>query len=268
MPRFENMFGPFELDLPQIRPLPMRQQVAPSTVMQPVMPQAQSLPTDNSPSEWEQMISGVTGLMKQDREQKEKAKEKDWLKEIEALKANRTKLEADIAAIRAEKQSGTSGATASGALGPDGLPVYTGDYESRVGQFESNENLDATNPGSNATGLYQFLPSTWAGIMREAPELGLTMEGIKTREQQNKAMKFYTDRSRGILRNTLGRDPSGGELYLLHLLGHGGGPRVLADLDAPITSTIDPRAYAGNPFLKQYKTGHDLIAGLNKRFGA
>jgi hypothetical protein len=96
----------------------------------------------------------------------------------------------------------------------------------------------------------------------------LTPEGIWTRGQQIKAMRHYTQKSANILEPMLGRKPTGGELYLLHLLGYGGGPQVLRNLDAPITSTISPAAYQSNiTLLKPYATGHDLIRGLNRTFG-
>jgi hypothetical protein len=162
----------------------------------------------------------------------------------------------------------------AGQNGQDSQARYTGGapadidaYMAKNAAFESGNNPDATNPGSGATGLFQFLPSTWRSIMQEAPELGLTEEGIKNGDQQIKAMRYFTGKHAQALTSMLGRKPTGGELYLLHLLGQGGGSAVLKDLDSPITSTISGGAYAGNPFLKQYKTGHDLIAGLNQRFG-
>lgn len=143
----------------------------------------------------------------------------------------------------------------------------TGDYMVRNASFESGNNPKARHPGSGASGLFQFLPSTWAGIMKERPDLGLTTEGIFDVDQQKKAMAYFTRQNALAIAPILGRKPTGGELYLAHLLGAAGASQVLKGLDAPITATISPAAYTSNPFLKKYKTGIDLIAGLNQKFG-
>lgn len=154
---------------------------------------------------------------------------------------------------------------------PDTGEVDTRDlpegYFARNRQFESGGNSRARNPITGASGNYQFLPSTWRGLMKEAPHLGLTEDGIFDDKQQDAAMKYYTGKSASILRPLLGRAPTGGELYLAHLLGHAGGPAVIRGADRPLSETIDPRAIAANPWLKNYATGQDLITALNRRFG-
>lgn len=169
----------------------------------------------------------------------------------------------DMKRSRAEYErllSNGRASTASASFGPD-------DYLKAVSKFESVNDPGAVNERSGAAGRFQFMPGTWRTLMSEAPHLGLTPEGITNDDQQYKAMKYYTGKSAALMRPLLGRDPTGGELYLAHLLGHSGGPAVLKNLDAPITSTIDPAAYRANPFLANYKTGNDLVAGLNYQFG-
>ena len=140
-------------------------------------------------------------------------------------------------------------------------------YFARNRQFESGGDSRARNPITGASGNYQFLPTTWRGLMKEAPHLGLTEYGIFDDKQQDAAMKYYTGKSTSILKPLLGRAPTGGELYLSHLLGHAGGPAVIRGIDRPLSETVDPRAIAANPWLKNYATGQDLIADLNRKFG-
>ena len=140
-------------------------------------------------------------------------------------------------------------------------------YFARNRQFESGGNSKARNPITGASGSYQFLPSTWRGLMKEAPHLGLTEEGILDDKQQDAAMRYYTGKSAAILRPLLGRAPTGGELYLAHLLGHSGGPAVIRGADRPLSEIVDSRAIEANPWLKNYVTGQDLIEALNRRFG-
>jgi len=168
--------------------------------------------------------------------------------------------------------SGAKARVYSPTEAPDTGEVDTRDvpagYFARNRQFESGGNSRARNPITGASGDYQFLPSTWRGLMKEAPHLGLTEDGIYDSKQQDAAMRYYTGKSASILRPMLGRAPTGGELYLAHLLGHAGGPAVIRGADKPLSETVDPRAIAANPWLKNYATGQDLIAALNKRFGA
>ena len=159
---------------------------------------------------------------------------------------------------------GPTEAPDTGEIDTSGLPAG---YFARNRQFESGNDPRARNPITGASGSYQFLPSTWRGLMKEAPDLGLTEEGIMDDAQQDKAMRYYTGKSASILKPLLGRAPTGGELYLAHLLGHSGGPSVIRGADRPLAETVDPRAIAANPWLKNYATGSDLIAALNRKFG-
>lgn len=262
MPRFGDLFGsPMELNLPQakslsvskIQPTPQMPIPAPSMPMEMPQPQAaRGAPA----SELDGIMTGVNMLARQwknnvDEKLGPAGTIKNFGDQLATLQADRLRL-MDMVANRQK----------SGAA-----PTDMDDYMRRNAQFESANNNDATNPGSGAAGIYQFLPSTWKWIAREAPELGLTEEGIRDRDQQTKAMRYYTNKSVRTLEPILGRKPTGGELYLSHLLGHSGGPAVLADLDAPLTQTISDGAYKGNPFLSQYKTGRELVDGLNKTFG-
>ncbi len=189
----------------------------------------------------------------------EKPEEKD------SFSKNMREFDKQLAELRALRSTQPQVPQSTSKSAP--LDDSAGDYVVRNASFESGNDPTRVNPTSGASGLFQFMPSTWAGIMKEDPSLGLTPEGIFDVEQQKKAMAHYTRQSSDILSKTLGRKPTGGELYLLHLLGHAGGPAVLANIEAPITDTVGSAAYKANPFLHQYKTGQDLIAGLNKTFG-
>ena len=261
---FGDGFGALPTNLPKMQGLPMPgpiQQAPQLGVMPSPEPRAPDLNTAPRRSEFETLISGISGLFRKEREEEEKKKEKSTAQElIQQLAALRSARE-QTGAAPAGTQARASRMTSSGT------PADMDDYMARNARFESGSNENAVNSGSGATGLFQFLPSTWNWIAKEAPELGLTPDGMTSRDQQMKAMRYYTNKSKQTLEPILGRAPTGGELYLLHLLGHSGGPAVLSNLDAPITQTISDGAYRGNPFLRQYTTGRDLIAGLNNKFG-
>ena len=153
------------------------------------------------------------------------------------------------------------------ATGDDAAPP-SGSYRANARRIESGGNDDAVNKASGATGRYQFLPSTAKELIDANPHLGLRIEDLKNPDVQEKLMTLYTDKSVKTLKPLLGRDPTPGELYLTHLLGHSGGPAVLSNLDAPISETIDRRAYDANKsLLSPHRTGRQLVAYFNKRLG-
>lgn len=144
----------------------------------------------------------------------------------------------------------------------DMAPADYNEYRSGIRTSESSGDDSAVNTTTNATGRYQFLPTTAQALMP-----GLNPADLKKPEIQEQLMKLYTDISTKTLEPLLGRKPTAGELYMLHFLGHAGGPHVLKNLDAPITETIGADARAANQkFLAPYKTGRELLAGLDARF--
>lgn len=141
-------------------------------------------------------------------------------------------------------------------------------YLSGARTIESGGDDNAVNPLTGASGRYQFLPSTARELIAENPELGLDMKRLNDPETQEKLMKLYTNKSVKTLEPMLGRKPTAGELYLLHLLGHSGGSSVIRNQDAPIADTIPSNARDANKtLLGTNKTGRQLLADLNKRFG-
>lgn len=142
----------------------------------------------------------------------------------------------------------------------------TGGYFGKTRGAESGGNDSAVNAVSGAAGRYQFLPSTWEGLAKEAPELGLTAEGIKDPAQQERAMHYFTEKNRRQLSQVLGRNPTGGELYSAHMFGGAGGSHLVANQDAPLESLFPKVVFDQNPFLKSYQTGRQLLADFNRRF--
>lgn len=160
-----------------------------------------------------------------------------------------------------------------GAINPnvDGTAGAPAGYFSHLRGTESTSRPGAVNPVTGAAGLYQFLPSTWSSMRKEAPQLGLTDEGIKNptseegQRQQDAAAHYYTAKSMGLLSGALGRSPTAGELYALHLLGHAGGMNVIQNPDKPVASTVSAAAIQANPWLKPLATkpGYALLDRLD-----
>lgn len=135
------------------------------------------------------------------------------------------------------------------------LPPSTGDYFSSIRRAESGGNDAARNPNSTATGRYQFLEGTWNDLAKRHPNLGLTPDGRLDPNQQERAMRVFTDENSAVLKRR-GFEATPGNLYAAHFLGSGDAPRVLgAADDVPVSSILDQRVIAANPHLANMTAG-------------
>jgi len=125
-------------------------------------------------------------------------------------------------------------------------------------EVESAMNPDARAATSSATGLYQFIESTWLDTMKKhgprfglgpvADQINLTPSGrayVADPAQREAILALRNDPqtaalmaaglaedNRAQLLPILGRQPSHAELYLAHFLGAGGAGRFLTELQA------------------------------------
>jgi hypothetical protein len=128
-------------------------------------------------------------------------------------------------------------------------------------EVESAMNPEARAATSSATGLYQFIESTWLDTMKRhgarfglghvADQIDLTASGsayvaddarreailsLRSNPQVAALMAAgLAEDNRAHLMPILGRQPSHGELYLAHFLGAGGAGRFLSELQADPT---------------------------------
>ncbi len=128
-------------------------------------------------------------------------------------------------------------------------------------EVESAMDPEARAATSSATGLYQFIESTWLDTMKRhgarfglghvADQIDLTASGsayvvddarreailsLRSNPQVAALMAAgLAENNRAHLMPILGRQPSHGELYLAHFLGAGGAGRFLSELQADPT---------------------------------
>lgn len=150
------------------------------------------------------------------------------------------------------------------------------DYLLQTAIRESSLDPRAKAPTSSATGLFQFLESTWLQVMKEeGPRLGYgqyadaiteTADGeftIADKTLREKVLELREDaqvaadlaaaftRSNGVyLREKFGRMPSPGELYIAHFLGARGAEKMFtAGLGNPdrIAAELFPKQAKSNP---------------------
>ncbi|MCY0095170.1 M23 family metallopeptidase [Hoeflea ulvae] len=147
--------------------------------------------------------------------------------------------------------------TASAASDPGAV----GQLVDRIVQVESGGNATAKNPLSSATGLGQFIDSTWLRMMRTyRPDLASSLP----RDKQL-ALRFDPTLSREMVANLArenkayleagGHSITAGRLYLAHFLGPEGARIVLSNDDATdLLSLLGSGVISANKFL----TGKDV----------
>ncbi|MEO0590258.1 MAG: transglycosylase SLT domain-containing protein [Pseudomonadota bacterium] len=141
------------------------------------------------------------------------------------------------------------------------------DYLVAQAQVESAMNPEARAATSSATGLYQFIESTWLDTMKRhgdrfglgdvadqirvsqggayVPDPGARAAILELRKDPQIASLMaagLAEDNRSALMPILGRQPEAGELYLAHFLGAGGAGRFLSAMQS------DPSQSAANLF--------------------
>ncbi len=132
-------------------------------------------------------------------------------------------------------------------------------YLMQQASAESNLNPNASSKTSSATGLYQFIDSTWLSMVdKHGDDYDLNTEGKSKSEILNMrkdpkaasfmAAAFATDNEKS-LNNNWGGDVGSTELYFAHFLGAGGASSFLNARDEnPFRPAADlfPRAARAN----------------------
>jgi hypothetical protein len=122
---------------------------------------------------------------------------------------------------------------------------------------ESGGKADAKNPLSSATGLGQFIESTWLRMMKQyRPDLAGSMgreELLALRNDPTLSREMITALARegeAYLR-ARGHQITAGRLYLCHFLGAAGADIVLSSPDdALVGDVMGAGVITANPFLK------------------
>lgn len=163
------------------------------------------------------------------------------------------------------------------------------DYLVKTAQRESGLNPTAKAKTSSATGLFQFIESTWLETLKvSGPELGLQdiadkiVKDSRGRytvvdpEERQAILSLRNDpevaslmagaltrRNAGFLNDAIGREPNAGELYIAHFLGAKGAANLIRSAaDNPDASAADlfPRQAAANKSIFYQKGRERTVA--------
>jgi hypothetical protein len=145
----------------------------------------------------------------------------------------------------------------------------------RIIGVESGGNPNAKNPNSSASGVGQFLDSTWVATVRQhRPDIAagksaaeiIALKGDRalgremTRAYQQDNADYLTNR---------GLPTTPGNIYLSHFLGPAGATEVLkADPNTPVVNVVGQDVVNANPFLKGMSAAETAAWAAKKMGGA
>lgn len=165
-------------------------------------------------------------------------------------------------------------ASAAGAAQRYGVPGAANEtVVARIIGAESGGRASAKNPNSSASGVGQFLDSTWVETVKaHRPDIakGKTTQQILALKNDpvlgREMTAAYTKDNAEFLHNQ-GIETTAGNVYLAHFLGPRGAAVVLkADPGTPISQLVDENVMRANPFLKG-KSASEVAAWAAKKMG-
>lgn len=184
--------------------------------------------------------------------------------------------EATAAADAAMAGGATAAASpaAGAAAARDGAPSGVAQFVDRIIGVESGGNPNAKNPKSTATGLGQFIESTWLGMLQKhRPDLAGSLsrgEQLALRKDptlSREMTRLYAEENAGALQRA-GHAPTAGNVYLTHFLGPGGALAVLgAGAGASVASVLPAGVIAANRSILAGKTVGDVVAWAARKMG-
>lgn len=149
-------------------------------------------------------------------------------------------------------------------------PASIESYLNKVISVESSGDPNAKNPNSTATGLGQFIESTWKEQVALSGK-NYTLADRKDPEKAKEILQDFTQRNMKQARADLGRAPDNTELYMYHFLGSGqAGSFIKAPKDEPATKYVDGATARANRAVfyskGQPKTVGEVINQFRSKF--
>lgn len=143
------------------------------------------------------------------------------------------------------------------------------DYWPMLSKIESADRPYVQAASSSASGLYQFIRSTWIGEGGKwGPTLRPAFGGLKpSPEEQLARAKTFTAKNAAVLK-AKGIPINKASLYAAHFFGAGMAAKVIgADISARADLIAGPEATKANPSILQGKTVGQFLTWLHRKTG-
>lgn len=143
------------------------------------------------------------------------------------------------------------------------------DYWPMLSKIESGDRPYIKASSSSASGLYQFIKSTWLGEGGKwGGDMNQAFGGLKPSiDEQLARAKTFTEKNAAHLRR-VGIPVNKASLYAAHFFGSGTAAKVIgADLNARADLIAGAAATNANPSILRGKTVGDFLTWLNKKTG-
>lgn len=172
------------------------------------------------------------------------------------------------------KEDGWAGEKTWAALGvgpvePAGQSIPD-NYWPMLSKIESNDRPYVKAGSSSASGLYQFIRSTWIGEGGAwGQNMALAFGGLKpTIEEQLQRAKTFTAKNAAALAKA-GIPINRASLYAAHFFGPTTAIKVIgADVNASAEALAGPAATKANPSILKGKTVGQFLSWLHKKTGS
>ena len=167
----------------------------------------------------------------------------------------------------------TTGGGGGGGSSRSVMPLGRGGgLNDKIAGAESGGNYNAKNPLSSATGKYQFLKSTFEGLVGGARPgealYGKTWEDYKRDPAiQEAAMSAFTSQNQSWLQKN-GINPTNSATYMAHWFGPGGAVAILkSPPGTQLSSLLGPSVFSQNPNISPGMTVDQLKTIVDNKIG-
>jgi hypothetical protein len=148
-------------------------------------------------------------------------------------------------------------------------PLIPDDYWPMLAQIESGNRPYVKAATSSASGLYQFIRSTWIGEGGKwGPNSALAFGGLRpSPEEQLQRAKTFTLKNVAVLK-AHGLPVNRASLYAAHFFGAGTAAKVIkADVNERADLIAGDAATKANPTILRGKTVGEFLTWLHKKTG-
>jgi len=149
---------------------------------------------------------------------------------------------------------------------PDGIPD---DYWPMLAQIESGNRPYVKASTSSASGLYQFIRSTWIAEGGQwGDDMSQAFGGLRpSEEEQLQRARSFTEKNAAILK-AKGIPINKASLYAAHFFGAGMAAKVIgADVNARADEIAGPQATNANPSILRGKTVGQFLTWIHTKTG-